>query len=71
MKGMIIREDAKVDKQRPKYQRNRKATEFIQVYFTAEQKETLMAHCEAQGVPASVLIRQILAEKGYFKKPLD
>ena len=47
----------------------RKNTEFIQIYLTEAQKSALAAHCEAQGVPISVYVRQMLAKAGAFELP--
>lgn len=44
----------------------RKNTEFIQIYLSEAQKKALAAHCEAQGVPISVYVRQLLAREGIF-----
>lgn len=41
-----------------------KATKTMVVYFTEEQKETVENYCNGKDIPFSVLVRQLLNERG-------
>ena len=55
-------------KRKPKEKKN----EFLQVYFSAEQKTIVQDYCDKIDVPFSTFVRQLLQKEGVFdKKPGD
>ena len=52
------------EKKKPGRRTKEKATEFLQVYFTPDQKKSVQDYCDQIGVPVSVYLRQLLSEKG-------
>lgn len=47
-----------------------KKDEFLQVYFSAEQKTIVQDYCDKIDVPFSTFVRQLLQKEGVFdKKP--
>lgn len=45
-----------------------KKDEFLQVYFSAEQKTIVQDYCEQIDVPFSTFVRQLLQKEGVFNK---
>ena len=44
-----------------------KADATVQIYMTAQQKKTLLAHCAKIDVPVSILLKKMLIDKKFIK----
>jgi predicted transcriptional regulator len=63
MKGAALKDKVKSKAGRKPKIQEEKATETMVVYLTDEQKKKVQEYCDAN-MPFSVLVRQILSDKG-------